>query len=135
MAKITMQEFYENAELLEATYIPFESKLTIALTIVESLIDSHGSINTTILRRTATEMILDTITNIDMSLECDEIGLNGYDYLYYNEDCYNLLMGLIGLSFMRRRKKYDLYIAIALIILGAGYFIYSLCRKINEISH
>lgn len=99
MAKITMQEFYENAELLEATYIPFESKLTIALTIVESLIDSHGSINTTILRRTATEMILDTITNIDMSLECEEIGLNGYDYLYYNEDCYNLLMGLIGFQF------------------------------------
>jgi len=99
MAKISMQDFYYDNTKLESVYIPFESKLTIALAIIESLIDKHGGINTTILRRTATEMILDTITNIDLSLECDEINLSGFDYLYYNEECYDQLMNLVGFQF------------------------------------
>ena len=83
--KISMKEFFDNKELLEVTYIPFDTKLQTVFVVLQSIIDNYGYLNRSILRRIATETILDVITNVDMSMECEH-ELKGFDYMYYKQD-------------------------------------------------
>ena len=81
--RISVKEYLENEELLEATYLPFEDKLRIVSNTIRELVNTLGGLNTTMLRRVSTETFITAISNIDMSIT-DENGLSGYDQLCYH---------------------------------------------------
>ena len=80
--KISMKEYFDNNELLEVSYIPFDIKLQIISIIIQTLVSDYGHINRSIIRRVSIETIIESLTNIDMKLDCDN-GLKGFDYMYY----------------------------------------------------
>lgn len=88
--KISAQEYLNNKDLLEATYIPFEDKLSIVSNAIRSSVEALGGLNTTMLRRVTTEIFIDAITNIDLTI-ADENNLSGYDQLCYANELYSLI--------------------------------------------
>lgn len=88
--KITVQDYLNNKDLLEATYIPFEEKLTIVSNAIRSSVEALGGLNTTMLRRVTTEIFIDAITNLDL-VTVDDNGLSGYDQLCYKDELYPLI--------------------------------------------
>lgn len=78
--KISVQEYLNNKELLEVVYIPFDSKITIVSKVMQGLINATGGINTSMLRRIFTEVVIENISNIDMGI-VDENDLKGFDQL------------------------------------------------------
>lgn len=81
--KISAIEYINNNELLEVNYIPFDQKMQVVSNVLSEVINSVGGLNTTLLRRISTEVFIETITNIDMSI-VDDNGLGGFDQLCYN---------------------------------------------------
>ena len=91
--KISVKEYIENNELLTAVYIPFDEKLSIVSRIISELVNTIGGLNTSMLRRIATEVFIESITNIDMTIT-DENGLSGFDQLIYRDELENLKVKL-----------------------------------------
>ena len=92
-AKISIQEYLENNELLEMNYIPYEQRVEICQVILEqctSIFDDYNTIDSVLLDRVKTEIFIDNITNLDFSIK-DENGLNGYDQLCFNNELDNLI--------------------------------------------
>ena len=98
MDKISVNEFLNNSDLLEITYTPFYTKLQIVTKILNSVINATGEINTSIIRRISTQVFIENITNIDMSIK-DENDLDGYDKLCYLNKLSDLKK-LIGLEYI-----------------------------------
>ena len=90
--KISIKEYIDNNELLEMEFIPFDTKMEIVSQVINQVIKTVGGLNTSLLRRISTEVFVEAITNIDMSME-DENGLGGFDQLYF----YNKFDDFIGL--------------------------------------
>ena len=103
--KITVQEYLNNKDLLEATYIPFEDKLTIVSNTIRGSVDALGGLNQTMLRRVATEVFITSITNLDM-VTVDENGLSGYDQLCYKDELFPLINKL-GNEYEEFQRIYD----------------------------
>lgn len=80
--KISIKEYIDNNELLEMEFIPFDTKMEIVSQVINQVIKTVGGLNTSLLRRISTEVFVEAITNIDMSME-DENGLGGFDQLYF----------------------------------------------------
>jgi hypothetical protein len=80
--KISVKEYIEDKGLLKGTYVSFNDKITIMSHVISELVNSIGGLNTSMLRRLATEVIIESISNIDMAIT-DENGLSGYDQLCY----------------------------------------------------
>lgn len=80
--KISVKEYVENKNLLEVNYVPYDNKLQIVSHVLNGVVSSVGGLNTSLLRRIATEVFIESISNIDMSIE-DENGLGGFDQLCY----------------------------------------------------
>ena len=80
--KISVMDYVNDNDLLEVSYIPYDEKMQIVSHVFNSVINSVGGLNTSILRRISTEVFLESITNIDLGVE-DENGLKGFDQLCY----------------------------------------------------
>ena len=87
--KISVQEYLNNKELLSVVYIPFDTKIQIVSRVIRGLIDSTGGIMSSMLRRIFTEVVIESISNIDMNIE-DENGLKGFDQLCYANELENM---------------------------------------------
>ena len=87
--KYSATEFIEDNSILEVQYLPFDSKLQIASQVLMGVIDAVGGLNTSLLRRVATETFIEAVSNIDMNIE-DENGLKGYDQLCFYRQLDNL---------------------------------------------
>lgn len=99
--KISVEEYLENNELLKTYYTPFETKREIVDVIVSQVVEDKGmkKIDQTFLYRIATQVFIETITNIDMSIKSNS-GLDGYDVLCLN-DALNELIDMISTEFDR----------------------------------
>lgn len=91
--KISVKEYIEDKGLLRGTYVSFNDKITIMSHVISELVNSIGGLNTSMLRRLATEVIIESISNIDMATT-DENGLSGYDQLCYMNELDDLKMRL-----------------------------------------
>jgi len=87
---ISILDFINDNNLLEITYVPFDVKVEIVKTIISTVAENAGYLDSSVLRRVAFETMVNTITNIDMNIEC-EYGLKGYDYLCYSDSEATLL--------------------------------------------
>ena len=67
--KISVKEYLDNKELLNGIYIPFDTKTQIVSRVVRGLVDSTGGIMSSILRRIFTEVVIESISNIDMNMD------------------------------------------------------------------
>jgi len=76
--KISVAEYLNNKELLVLTYLPFDTKMEIVSNIINSVTNSVGGLNTTLMRRVSTEVFIESITNIDLNI-VDENNLKGFD--------------------------------------------------------
>ncbi len=97
--KISVEEYLENINLLEIHYTKYYDKMEIVDTILSKIIvhdSSPRTINTAILDRVATQVFIEAITNLDLSI-VDEDGLDGYDLLCY-EDELNDLLSISGIA-------------------------------------
>lgn len=88
--KYSVYDYLEDKSILVLNYIPFDSKLQIVTQIIKNVIDAVGVLNSTLLRRVATETIIEIITNLDLGIK-DENGLSGYDQLCYHREFDNLI--------------------------------------------
>lgn len=88
--KISVADFLADNTLLSATYIPFDDKIKIVSNILNGVTKAIGGINSSILRRIATETIIESVTNIDLNI-VDDNGLKGYDQLCFHRELENLL--------------------------------------------
>ena len=80
--KISVADYLGDRYLLELRYTPFDVKMGVVSEIMNNVISTIGGLNTTFLRRIATETFITTITNIDMNV-ADENGLKGFDQLCF----------------------------------------------------
>ena len=103
--KISVTDYLKDNTLLELTYLPFESKLQIVSHIMTGMIESLGGLNTSLLRRISTETFIESITNIDMSVE-DENNLKGFDQLCYKNELENL-KEVLGNEYAELQKILD----------------------------
>lgn len=91
--KISVADYLNNRELLVLKYIPFDSKMEIVSNVINGMVKSIGGLNTTLLRRISTEIFIESITNIDLSI-VDENNLKGFDQLCYLGELDNLKTNL-----------------------------------------
>lgn len=91
--KIGVSDYIKNNSLLEVRYIPFDSKMAIVSHIINSVVDTVGGINTSLLRRISVEVFIESITNIDMKQK-DEDNLEGFDQLCISGELQNLIFKL-----------------------------------------
>lgn len=103
--KISVSEYLGDYSLLEVSYIPFDTKLSIVSNILSNTINAIGGLNTSLLRRIATEVIIENVSNIDMNIE-DENGLKGYDQLCFNNEL-NRLISLLGNEYVEFKHILD----------------------------
>lgn len=89
--KISVADYLNNKDLLMVSYIPFDTKMQIVSQVLTNTINTVGGLNTTLLRRVATEVFIEAITNIDMNTS-DENGLSGFDQLCYKKKLDDLKM-------------------------------------------
>lgn len=80
--KISVQEYVKDNGLLEVSYIPYDDKMSIVSHVLNGVIKSVGGLNTSLLRRIATEVFIESISNINLSIE-DINGFKGFDQLCY----------------------------------------------------
>jgi len=80
--KISVSNYLENVELLEIDYTPYDVKVDIVDVILSQVIidDEMEKIDSALLKRISTQIFIESITNIDMSIKSDN-GLDGYDEL------------------------------------------------------
>ena len=98
MSKISVKEFIANRDLLEINYVPFDQKLEIVSKLMNSFIEDGNINNSSIVRRISTEIFIEAITNLDLSI-VDENELGGYDQLCLNRSLESL-KELIKLEYM-----------------------------------
>lgn len=98
MDKISVMDFINDNSLLEVNYIPFDQKLLTVSMMLNNFIDNGTIENSSIIRRISTEIFIETISNIDLTIK-DENGLEGYDQLYYNNEM-DLLKQLLGFEYV-----------------------------------
>ena len=91
--KISVENYIENNALLEIVYTPFDKKMEIVSHVLTGIINSLGGLNTALLRRISTEVFIEAISNIDMSI-VDENELSGYDQLCFKNELENLIIYL-----------------------------------------
>lgn len=107
--KISVQEYLNNKELLSVVYIPFDTKIQIVSRVIRGLIDSTGGIMSSMLRRIFTEVVIESISNIDMNIE-DENGLKGFDQLCYANELENMKI-VLGNEYKEFEKILSEYIS------------------------
>ena len=107
--KISVKEYLDDRGLLEVTYVPFDDKVSIISHVVRSLIKATGGINSSMLRRISTEVVIESISNIDLSV-LDENQLTGFDQLCYTNELANLERQL-GNEYKEFMKILDEYIS------------------------
>ena len=100
--KISVGEYINDNSLLSIQYIPFDSKMRIVRHVISGVIDAVGGLNTSLLRRISTEVIIESITNIDMNKK-DENDLSGFDQLCLN-NCLEQLKTQIGSEYNEFEK-------------------------------
>lgn len=90
--KISANEYLNNKNLLEISYIPYEQKIDICDVIMSQLIIDVGYpiIDSCMLERISTQVFIENVTNLDLSI-IDDNGLNGYDTLCYYDELNALL--------------------------------------------
>lgn len=92
--KISVKEYLENNELLELVYIPYEQKKEICSVILEQcskVVSDYNTIDSVLLDRVKKEVFITSITNLDFSIT-NELGLDGYDQLCYDDDLSDLIV-------------------------------------------
>jgi hypothetical protein len=85
--KISVSEYLKDNGLLEINYIPYDVKLDIVDVVLSQVIsdDVMPKVDGALLKRVSTEVFIETITNIDMSIK-SEVDLGGYDELCLNNE-------------------------------------------------
>ena len=86
--KISVKEYFENKELLELAYVPYERKVEICRIIIEqcaNVYNEYHTIDSVLLSRVSREVFIDAITNLNLSVK-DEQGLDGYDQLCMKDE-------------------------------------------------
>lgn len=108
MNKISVSEYLNNKELLEVNYTPYDVKEKIVDVVLSQVItnDEMQKINSALLDRVSTQIFIEAITNIDMSVK-SENGLDGYDELCMNNKLDELVY-VIGVELSRFRDILDL---------------------------
>lgn len=106
--KISVMDYVNDNDLLEVSYIPYDEKMQIVSHVFNSVINSVGGLNTSILRRISTEVFLESITNIDLGVE-DENGLKGFDQLCYLGELDQLKI-FLGNEYIEFQKILDEYV-------------------------
>ena len=109
MSKISVKEYVDNNELLEVGYLPFDRKMEIAGYVLRGVTQALGGLNSSMLRRVATEVFIENITNIDLNIE-DENGLKGFDQLCYSRELDKLLLYL-GDEYTEMKRILDEYVS------------------------
>jgi hypothetical protein len=90
--KISVREYLDNKELLEINYTPHDIKNNIVDVMLSQVVVRDGlqKINSVLLNRISTQIFIESITNIDMSVKSDK-NLDGYDELCFNNELEELL--------------------------------------------
>ena len=85
--KISVEEYLDNKEKLALIYVPYERKLKICDVILSQVLNKDGfaTIDSVLLERVKTQIIIESISNLDLSIT-NESGLNGYDLLSLNNE-------------------------------------------------
>lgn len=105
--KISVSEYLKDNGLLEINYIPYDVKLDIVDVVLSQVIsdDVMPKVDGALLKRVSTEVFIETITNIDMSIK-SEVDLGGYDELCLNNEL-DYLIELIEDEFDRFNEVLD----------------------------
>ena len=106
--KISVKDYIENKEMLELSYIPYDKKIDIVSGVFSGMIQTLGGLNTTILRVISLQTIIENVTNIDLKIQDEESGLQGFDYLMYTDELRNLI-DLMGREYTEFMKIFDEY--------------------------
>ena len=106
--KISVKEYIENKDLLELSYIPYDKKIDIVSGVFSGVIQALGGLNSTMLRVISTQTIIENVTNIDLKIQDDESGLQGFDYLVYTDEL-RTLINLMGKEYAEFMNIFDEY--------------------------
>lgn len=96
--RINIDNYLANKELLQLTYIPFDSKMEIVSHLINGVINSVGGLNTSLLRRISSEVFIESISNIDMGA-VNESGLTGFDELLCKRE-FDSLIDVLGSEYV-----------------------------------
>lgn len=91
--KISVENYLASPELIEVYYVPYETKVNICNVILNQVIKKDGCmyyIDSALLDRVKTQVVIESITNLDLSIK-DENGLDGYDLLCKENELSNLI--------------------------------------------
>ena len=85
--KISVKEYLDNKEKLALIYVPYERKVNICDVILSQVLNKDGfaTIDSVLLERVKTQIIIESMSNLDLSIQ-NESGLNGYDLLSLNNE-------------------------------------------------
>ena len=83
--------------------------MEIAGYVLRGVTQALGGLNSSMLRRVATEVFIENITNIDLNIE-DENGLKGFDQLCYSRELDKLLLYL-GDEYTEMKRILDEYVS------------------------
>lgn len=83
MDKISASEYVSDKTLLKLNYIPHNTKVSIINTIMAQTLKSDSVVDWVLLDRVSTQIFIETITNLDLSVTDDQ-GLDGYDTLMFH---------------------------------------------------
>ena len=85
--KISVKEYLDNKDLLSLIYVPYDQKVNICDVILSQVLNKDGfaTVDSVLLERVKTQIIIESISNLDLSI-VDESGLNGYDLLSLNNE-------------------------------------------------
>lgn len=103
--KISVMDYVNDNDLLEVSYIPYDEKMQIVSHVLNGVINSVGGLNSSILRRIATEVFIESISNIDLGVD-DENGLKGFDQLCYLGEM-DQLKNLLGNEYAEFQRILD----------------------------
>ena len=92
--KISVNEYFNNNELLKIKkYIPYVEKVNVVDSIMKQVCRNMNglySIDSVLLDRVKTQIFIEQLTNLDLSISTDD--LDGYDILMSNGNINNILM-------------------------------------------
>ena len=91
--RISVEQYLKNNELLDFVYITYEEKVEICKEILKqctNIFNDYSTIDSVLLNRVKDEIFINAITNLDFS-EKNNLGLNGYDQLCYENKLNDLI--------------------------------------------
>lgn len=91
--KISVEEYLQNKQLLELTYVPYGQRVEICREILNqctNVFNNYSTIDSVLLNRVKNEIFIGAVTNLDFSIENND-GLDGYDQLCYEDELYDLI--------------------------------------------